>query len=194
MSRGLRRAGTKDEGRRQCCLRPSYTSFVRLLPCWRLALREECVSYNLTCLPPGGILAGTEVGQVARRVTRFPFPSTWVPLHDAQAGQAPDVGVEGVAGGYVLELLCTRRLGQPCRLCHYLGELPTGDIGVRSEVRPVVGGYARLAWTTAWVACDDAPEGQPPYVVEEGRPNRHVLELLRACWVGEASGVGDYLG
>ena len=54
---------------------------------WRLAAKEESVRYNLTGLPPRGVVVRPEVGPVLRRYARLIRPATCVPLHYVSRGQ-----------------------------------------------------------------------------------------------------------
>jgi hypothetical protein len=61
-----------------------------------LAVGEEGVSHDLTCLSSGGVSSWPEVRQVVRSAW-LPYSSAWAAIHHSKVCQAPDVVVEGRA-------------------------------------------------------------------------------------------------
>ena len=59
-----------------------------------------------------------------------------------------------------------------------LGSLASGDITVRSEVGPIVGGHARLAKSFTCIALHDQSAGQTLRIRVERGTRRHILERL----------------
>ena len=160
----------------------------------RHALGEEGVSHNLAGLSPRRACSRPEVRQVPRRHARLAHSSARIPRHNPQARQSPDVLVEGRSRQHILELLVCRWSGQPRCLRHYLTQLPSRHVGVGPEVRQRARRYARLSRPSARVARNNPPVRQPPHKLEEGRPHRHVLELLLPRRLREARRVRHDLG
>jgi len=80
------------------------------------------------------------------------------------------VYVEGVRGRYVLECAGGGWVVQqpPCSYHHYLGELPSRDVGSRSEVWTVLAVTWLSKRATTWVPCDDVVQDSRLHSVEEG--------------------------
>ena len=117
-----------------------------------------------------------------------PAPPHGYPFTGPSVGQAPDEVVEGRTREYIFILLGTCRVVEACGVRSNLGELSTGDVVARAEVGVIIA-VAGFAWSTAWVAIDDATASQTLDIGVEGTAERHVLEGERAgCRVSVAVG------
>ena len=108
-------------------------------------------------------------------------PTAGVARDDAVADRRLDVVVERAAGHHVLERAGRQQRTQvpPGGDDVDLRQLAAGHVGVRAEVRALLG-VARLARPAAGVAADDAVRRRRLDHGEEGRVRRHVREGISA--------------